>query len=251
MPISLKNSTSILPWARYSPQANLLTVAGENGPREMAFVGKSFAIDIENALRCWLLITEGARDVKYFPLNEAPPESPGVGYRLGVAILIFAPKQFQNAEAFEMCSNTGAVLSFAERLFNECEPKFGSGQVPIVRVIEATPIKIGKGKSREIVFEIAKTVPRPQAFVEALTKLKTATAGSGTNKGTSSSNGGGSAANDDDVDDFDEGSTSTKEEPKAAKPEEAPTKAKGRGKKTTPEPEHSSDILDDPIPAFD
>ena len=77
MPISLKNSTSVLPWARYSPQANLLTVAGENAPREMAFVGKSFAIDIEHALRCWLLITEGMRDVKYFPLNEAPPESPG------------------------------------------------------------------------------------------------------------------------------------------------------------------------------
>ena len=47
MPISLKNSTSVLPWARYTPQANLLTVAGETTPREMAFVGKSFAIDIE------------------------------------------------------------------------------------------------------------------------------------------------------------------------------------------------------------
>ena len=62
MPISLKNSTSVLPWARYSPQANPLTVAGENGPREMAFVGKSFTIDIENASRGWLLITEGMRD---------------------------------------------------------------------------------------------------------------------------------------------------------------------------------------------
>jgi uncharacterized membrane protein YgcG len=262
MPISFKNSTSVLPWARYSPQANLLTVAGENAPRELGFVGKSFAIDIEHALRCWLLITEGMRDVKYFPLNEAPPESPGPGYKLGVSILLFAPKQFQNAEAFEMCSNTGAVLSFAERLFNEAEPKFGNGEVPIVKVVEATPIKIGKGKSREIKFEIVKMVPRPQAFVDALAKLKAANAtpkkpsgggggwgdgggGGGWDDGGGGGGGGGGSANDD-VDDFGtDDEPSTKEAPKAAKSEET-MKAKGRGKKPTPE--HSSDLLDDEIP---
>ena len=51
-----------------------------------------------------------------------------------------------------MCSNTGADLSFAERLFNEAEPKFGNGEVPIVKITEAEPIKIGKGKSRELHF---------------------------------------------------------------------------------------------------
>ena len=263
MPISLKNSTSVLPWARYSPQANLLTVAGENAPREMAFVGKSFAIDIEHALRCWLLITEGMRDVKYFPLDEAPPESPGPGYKLGVSLLLFAPKQFQSAEALEMCSNTGAVLSFAERLFNEAEPRFGNGEVPIVKITEAEPIKIGKGKSRELHFEIVKMVPRPQAFIDALAKLKAA--GATTKMDTPS--GGGGAANDD-VDDFGDGVTSPNDKPKAGgggaandaddfdtegenSPQDKPKAAKankGRGKKAAPEPEHSSDILDDPIP---
>ena len=38
------------------------------------------------------------------------------------------------------------------------------------------PIKIGKGKSREIEFEIVKMVPRPQAIVDALAKLKAANA---------------------------------------------------------------------------
>lgn len=265
MPISLKNSTSLLPWCRYSPQSNTLTVAGETAPREMAFVSKSFAIDIEHALRCWLLISEGMRDVRYFPLNEAPPESPGPGYKLGVSFLLFAPKQFQSAEALEMCSNTGAVLSFAERLFNEAEPRFGNGEAPIVKIVDAVPIKIGKGKSREIKFEIVKMIPRPQAFVDALAKLEAAAAGATTNKSTP--HGNGNAANDD-VDDFDEGATSPKdkpssgsgdaandfdeepkEEPKAAKTEETTTKGnKGRGKKAAPEPEHSSDILDDPIP---
>jgi hypothetical protein len=244
MPISLKNSTSILPWARYSPQANLLTVAGENAPREMVFVGKSFLIDIENGVKGWLLITEGMRDWKPFPIGEDPPPSPGPGYKLGFSVLLYAPKQFANPEAHEMCSNTGAHLSFCERLFNEAEPKFGEGNSPIVKIIDATPVKIGKGKSREIVFEIAKWVPRPAAIIDALAKLKAASAT--TKKDTPSGSGGGSA--NDDVDDFDEGSTSTKEEPEAKKPEEETTaKAKGRGKKAQPE-EHSSDLLNDDLP---
>ena len=49
-----------------------------------------------------------------------------------------------------------------------------NGEVPIVKITEAEPIKIGKGKSREINFEIVKMVPRPQAFVDALAKLKAA-----------------------------------------------------------------------------
>ena len=242
MPINLKNSTSVLPWARYSPQANMLTVAGETAPREMPFVGKSFAIDIENGTRGWLLITEGMRDWKPFPIGDDPPPSPGPGYKLGFAVLLYAPKQFANPEAHEMCSNTGAHLSFCERLFNECEPKFGNGEVPIVKITEAELIKIGKGKSRELHFEIVKMVPRPQAFVDALAKLKAAGA---TTKKDAPSSGGNGAANDD-VDDFGtEGETSTKDEPKAAKSEET-TKAKGRGKKAAPE--HSSDLLDDEIP---
>jgi hypothetical protein len=49
MPISLKNTNSILPYVRYSPQANTMAVAGEdNAPREIPFIGKSFAMDIEN-----------------------------------------------------------------------------------------------------------------------------------------------------------------------------------------------------------
>ena len=68
MPISLKNTTSVLPWARYSPQANMLTIAGEDGkPRELPFVGKSFAMDPENGSTGWLLIAEGARDLETVP----------------------------------------------------------------------------------------------------------------------------------------------------------------------------------------
>ena len=48
--------------------------------------------------------------------------------------------------------------------------------MPIVKITEAEPIKVGKGKSRELKFEIIKWVPRPAAIVEALAKLKAANA---------------------------------------------------------------------------
>ncbi len=86
--------------------------------------------------------------------------------------MVFAPKLLGSAEAFEMCASTGAHLSFCERLYNEAEPNFGKGNVPIVKITEAEPIKVGKGKSRELHFEIVKWIPRPAAIVEALAKLK-------------------------------------------------------------------------------
>ncbi len=60
MPIALKNTASVLPYIRYSPQANSMTVAGEdNVAREILFLGKSFAADPENGSPGWLLIGEG------------------------------------------------------------------------------------------------------------------------------------------------------------------------------------------------
>jgi hypothetical protein len=47
-----------------------------------------------------------------------------------------------------MCSSTGAHLSFCERLYNEAEPHFNKGNVPIVKITEAEGIKAGRGKSR-------------------------------------------------------------------------------------------------------
>ncbi len=60
------------------PQANTMTMAGEdNKPREIPFLGKSFAIDIENGVPGWLLIGDGQRDWKPFPINSETPPSPG------------------------------------------------------------------------------------------------------------------------------------------------------------------------------
>jgi hypothetical protein len=142
-----------------------------------------------------------------------------------------------------MCSSTGAHLSFAERLYNEAEPQFGKGNVPIVKITEAEPIKVGKGKSRELKFEIVKWVPRPAAIVEALAKLKAST-----NAPPNKEDRSAETANGDDFDDEDATTASPKEE-SADKPEKGTTKKSktGRGK-AQPEQQTMSDILDDSIP---
>ena len=151
-----------------------MTIAGEdNKPREIPFLGKSFAIDIENGSPGWLLIGEGIRGLEALSDSTASRRPrPVPNYKRGFSILLYAPKLLGSPEAHEMCSSTGAHLSFCERLYNEAEPNFGKGNVPIVKITEAEPIKIGKGKSRELHFEIIKWIPRPAAFVEALAKLK-------------------------------------------------------------------------------
>jgi hypothetical protein len=238
MPISLKNTGSVLPYIRYSPQANTMALAGEdNKPREIAFLGKSFAVDIENGSTGWLLIGEGIRDWKPFPINNVTPPSPGPNYKRGFLILLYAPKLLGSPEAHEMCSSTSAHLSFCERLYNEAEPQFGKGDVPIVKITEAEPIKVGKGKSRELHFEIVKWVPRPAAIVEALAKLKASTNAS-PNKDDRSTD---TSDHGDDFDDEDVTAASPKEQPAAEK-------SKRRGKKAQPEQPSMSDLLDDELP---
>jgi hypothetical protein len=232
MPISLKNTASILPYIRFSPQSNSMTTAGEDGkPREVAFLGKSFAMDPENGSMGWLLIGEAVRDWKPFPIDDDVPPSPGPNYKRGFSLLAYAPKLLGSSEAFEMCASTAAHLSFAERLYNEAESGFGKGSVPIVKITASESIQIGKGKSRELHFEITKWVPRPAAIAEALAKLKAANA-------TPGKNASGAANTDAGGDDFDE--------PEDVVKEETPPKKPKKEKKA--QPEHSSDILDDPIP---
>ena len=143
MPISLKNTSSILPYIRYSPQENKMMVAGEdNKSREISFFGKLFAIDIENGSTGWLLIGAGIRDWKPYPIGSVAPPAPDKSYKRGFWVLLYAPKLLGNPEAHEMCANTYAHMSFCERLYNEAEPQFGKGAVPIVKITEAESMKI-------------------------------------------------------------------------------------------------------------
>jgi hypothetical protein len=222
-----------------------MAVAGEdNKSREIPFLGKSFATDIENGTPGWLLIGEGMRNWQPFPIDEPPPPSPGPNYKRGFSVLLYAPKLLGSFDAHEMCSSTGAHLSFCERLYNEAEQQFGQGNVPIVKITEAEPVKIGKGKSRELHFEIVKWIPRPAAFTEALAKLKAAASGPPKNAAADAAAQGDDFTGDDFVNDDTTAATAPKEEPttEAKKPEKT---AKRRKREAPPEKSDLSDLLDD------
>ena len=176
MPISRRNVASLFPFVRYSPQANTMTVAGDAGEdREISFLGKSFAIDIEHASSGWLLLGTGQRDWKPFPILDEPPPAPAPTYKIGYWLLVYAPKLLGRAEPFEICASTAAFGNFVVRLYNESEGHFGSGSVPIVKITEAKVVKTSKGNTRDLVFTIEKWIPRPDAFVAAMEKLKAST----------------------------------------------------------------------------
>jgi hypothetical protein len=191
----------------------------------------------------WLLIGEGIRDWKP-SIGSVTPRSPDPNYKRGFSILLHAPRLLGSSEAHEMCASTHAHMSFCERLYNECEPQFGKGNVPIVKITEAEPIKVGKGKSRELKFEIVKWVPRPAAMTEALAKLK-ASNNTPSNKDDHSAD----TTDDDDFDADDDVPAAPKEEPSSKEPKKATTeKPKGPEKKAHPEQSSLSDILNDEIP---
>ena len=74
-----------------------------------------------------------------------------------------------------MCASTGAHLSFCERFYNEAEPNFGKGEVPIVKVTESRADQGRQGQERvRLHFEIMRWIERPAAIIEALAKLKAA-----------------------------------------------------------------------------
>ena len=175
MPISLKNTASILPYVRYSPQANSMTIAGEdNKPREIRILEQANRRGPRK--RNAGLAADRRRHARLEAISarRRVPPSPGPNYKRGFSLLVLR-RNFSAALKRMRCALRPArTLSFCERFYNESEPNFGKGDVPIVKITEAEPIKVGKGKSRELHFEIVKWIPRPAAITEALAKLKAA-----------------------------------------------------------------------------
>ena len=241
MPISLKNSSSILPWIRYCPQANAMTIAGEDGKsRGIQFIGKAFAVDIESGMPGWLLLGEGLRDWKPAPLDSAAPDKT---YKRGFSVLFFAPKLFGSAEAFEMCASTGAHLSFCERLYNECEPKFGKGMCRSSRSRKPSPSRLARARA-------VNCIRNHQVRPPSRRDHRGAGEAEGGQRHANKNADTSGAANTDDGGDFDcrraRGRHQRRGDDEAGKA--TAKKPKKGAERRNPNTQRTSDILDDPIP---
>jgi hypothetical protein len=235
MPISLKNSTSLHSYLRYSSQKDRWYIPDNGVAKAIDIIGKPIAMDPENGQMGWLFIDTGTRDWRPFPITDDPPRAPGPNYRRGFSLLVYAANALGSPEIFEMCSATGAHNNFCESLYNQAEPEFGKNRIPIVKITGATAFKVGKGSSADIHFSIVKYIERPAAFIEAVVRR---------NEG-GKERPAASAENEDEDFGLDETITESKAESKA-EPKTEPAPKKTTKKRAKPEPT-LSDILDDEI----
>ena len=106
MPISLKNTASILAYCRYSPQANSMTIAGEdNKPREIPFLGKPFCHGPRKRNAGPALAWRRNPRLEAVPAQHRAHPSPGP--RLQARLLAPCPGRpsfWAALEVFSMCS---------------------------------------------------------------------------------------------------------------------------------------------------
>ena len=113
-------------------------------------------IDIENVQQGWLQISSNGRDWVSWGKDNKPTEKPSMEHKPGFMMNMYSTKMFEDAPVRQLSSNAVALNMFMKNLYNACEKtgNFGSGKVPAVLLLDAKRIKIGKGNSVELLFDI-------------------------------------------------------------------------------------------------
>ena len=166
MPISFSGGGSGLPYLRYSPQANVWAIKTDAGATPFDPGDGPIVFDVERMVMGWLTIIDGSRDWQPWASFSARTKHPGGEAKQGFLMHCYAPKLFGVDQVYEFCANATACTRFAEMLFNATEKQHGKGQVPLVQITGAKAIKIGKGNTKEVQFQVTKWVDRPAKLEE-------------------------------------------------------------------------------------
>ena len=114
-----------------------------------------------------------AQDRQQWPLlrarrpRQAAASVSGRRHIWTLALLIYSPRVLGDL-VYEICDTSLAYRRFAQKLFNETEPGFGKGTIPLVKIVETPVIQTANGSSAQITYQIEKWIPRPDAFAEAI-----------------------------------------------------------------------------------
>lgn len=169
MPISISGGGgSDRPYIRFLPSVNAWVKGGPKGDKiEFEPKGANLIFDVEHMVLGWLTLGEGTRDWQPWPSHTKRTPSPGGEAKVGFSVDVYAPKLLGD-EVYEFCANGTASTRFVEAIYNACEDGFGNGNVPLITITGTKAIKIGKGPTREIEWQLVKWVGRPQAMIDAL-----------------------------------------------------------------------------------
>jgi len=162
MPLTLLSGGGGKPFIRYSPSDDEWTRSCSEGePVNVDFTGPVI-VDIEKTQMGWLKLM-GGRDFQPWPNNE-PVEKPSHEHKQGFRVDFFSTKLFDDEPIREFSSSSAGVLNFIQDLYNkvEADGKFESGEVPVLKMLTAKKLRLGRGNTRIPQFEILKYVPRPE-----------------------------------------------------------------------------------------
>jgi hypothetical protein len=161
MALNFVSSGGGSPFIRFSVENNEWVMSSAGGELMPVDFTSPVIIDVENTQQGWLKL-DGGRDWIEWPNNQ-PTERPDDKYRQGFVLKFFSSKLFDDEPVRELSSNGAGMTVFLKSLYEQAEASgnFGSGKVPAVKILKATPVRIGKGPTKVPQFEIVKWVDRP------------------------------------------------------------------------------------------
>ena len=164
MPITDIKDGGGMPFIRYSIQEMRWYLSTEDKDMKEVKMTSPVIIDIENVQQGWLQISSNGRDWVSWGKDNKPTEKPSMEHKPGFMMNMYSTKMFEDAPVRQLSSNAVALNMFMKNLYNACEKtgNFGSGKVPAVLLLDAKRIKIGKGNSVELSFDIKSWVDRPE-----------------------------------------------------------------------------------------
>lgn len=167
MPLNLIQESSGSPFIRYHANEDEWSRSSEGGDlEEIEMKGATVVIDIEEIQMGWLKL-EGGRDWVPWPDNDPTLASkPSDSHNQGGLVTFYSTKLFGDAPVREFCSSAKGVIRWFEKLYAaaEASENWGKGKVPTIKIGKGTSINMGKGKSRDIAFEITGWKDRSEIF---------------------------------------------------------------------------------------
>lgn len=167
MPLNVIQEGGGSPFIRYHANEDEWSRSSEGGElEEIEMKGATVVIDIEEIQMGWLKL-DGGRDWVAWPDNDPTKVGkPSDSHNQGGLVTFYSTKLFGDAPVREFCSSAKGVIRWFEKLYAaaEASENWGKGKVPTIKIGKGTSITMGKGKSRDIAFEITGWKDRSEIF---------------------------------------------------------------------------------------
>lgn len=160
MPLEIGGG-EVRPFIRYKASINSWEMSSADGGVVEFEWNAPAVFDVEHIQLGWLHLAEGAREWSPWPNNKQTPKPDEKEWKPGFVVQVYSKSLFGSDPVREYSSSATGNVEFIKKLYNQAEPEFGKGVVPVVKITGAKAERIGKGNTRIPLFAIEKFAPRP------------------------------------------------------------------------------------------